>query len=198
MERLAVGFCNRPGRAKPLMSRRTGHEEWDRCKYSLASVLVLSFPAVAADLNGYNGKTSEYGSPYDDPRYADIYRHPRTHERVPRRKYDYDGRPRQKHFQPYSRPLPYRGHYERRPGRSFAGCMSRREVRWHLRLKGWSVKRWVLINRFRATAVARRRYDDRVFDVTIHRCTGRVLAVSPIHHRYEDYAWRRRIYERRY
>lgn len=41
---------------------------------SLVAAIGLAMPAAAADLD--YGAAPENGSPYDDPRYADIYRHP--------------------------------------------------------------------------------------------------------------------------
>lgn len=155
----------------------------------LAIVAVMSLsailPAAAADFgdeSGYEEPTTSERSPYDDPRYAYMYGRgqpppvPYTDEPPVRR---YEG--------PYEAP---------RAAVPYHPCMSRPEIRRHASLQGWDVLRWQDITRTTATFVAERRVDGRIFDVTVDRCSAQLLAVSPVRVRYEDYAWRRRIYDR--
>jgi hypothetical protein len=76
--------------------------------------------------------------------------------------------------------------------------MSRPEIRRHARSQGWRVVQWHDITRTTATFEAERLDDGRLFDVSVDRCTAQLLAVNPVRPRYEDYAWRRRVYDRAY
>lgn len=188
------------------------------------SVVLGSAAALATDM--YNGREPSSGqySPYDDPRYADIYRHPGPGDggstkdgyqdyveappqgyEEPRRdsyrdRYD-EAPPPRTYTESYRRPYAERldqPYGEPRYGASAEPCMARPEIRRHARQQGWLVLRWQDVTRTHATFVAERLDNGQMFDVTIDRCSARVLAVSPTRQRYEDYAWRRRVYDRPY
>ena len=148
--------------------------------------------AKAADLDE-GPPPQRYGSVYDDPRYADIYRRP---ERPPayappppppyaapfprERVYRDDDPP------PYARPDRYT--YEERPGHA-ASCLPREVVRDRLTRHGWhdfhdgALKGNVAV-------VRARRPSGRLFELTIERCSGEIVSAYPLESRvYGPYAY---------
>jgi hypothetical protein len=136
---------------------------------TLALGLAAAMPATAADLDhGYPA-----GSPYDDRRYSDIYRHPAPP-------------PPPQYAQPYYAPPPpppaYRQEQRylpapppyRNDGRTAGNCLPRHVIRDRLESRGW--------HDFHDPQVAgnvahirARRPNGRLFDLTVDRCTGEVL-----------------------
>ena len=149
----------------------------------------------AADLD--EGPPSDrYGSAYDDPRYADIYKYPKPPAYVvpPPRAYGgpYAGPP------PYAGPIPreriYRddedddrgyGHGPRRysyadPGPPHAGrCAPRELVKERLYREGWRDFHDGDARGSIATVRARRP-SGRLFELTLDRCSGDVVRAEPL------------------
>jgi hypothetical protein len=129
-------------------------------------------PAMAADLEG---PAPQYGSAYDDSRYADIYRYP----------------PPQPAYQPPApRPPAYRDEddddvyggpqrYSYRPGPQYNTCVPREQVRYRLTSAGWYDFHDAALHGEVATVQARRP-NGRLFELTIHRCSGEILAARPL------------------
>ena len=122
---------------------------------------MLPAGAMAADL--YDGPPPRYGgAPYDDDRYADIYRYPDRAPVPPAPVYrdDYPPQPR----------------YERYPER--AACLPRHLVRDRLVREGW---RDFQEGEFRGELVTlhARRPSGRPFVLTVDRCSGQVVNARP-------------------
>jgi hypothetical protein len=137
---------------------------------------AMSGRAMAADL-GEGPPPDRYGSAYDDPRYADIYRYPdrRTSE-----------------GEPYARGPAYR--YEeqrdyREPRRYSHGgnCVPREFIKRRLHEEGWSDFRDPEIRGEVAIVVARRP-NGRPFELTVDRCSGEVVSVRNLR-TYGPYAY---------
>lgn len=141
-------------------------------------------PAHAADL----GIAPPYasGTPYDDPRYSDIYRHPAP--AVPPPRY---AAPHAAPYPPYARedrypppPPPYAG--PERPAwgdwRSGAACLPRHVIRENLHRHGWFDFQDLDV-RGNVAHVRARRDSGRWFDLTVDRCTGQVLQARLYDHR---------------
>jgi hypothetical protein len=152
--------------------------------------------AKAADL--YDGPPPDrYGSAYDDPRYADIYKYPKgpayapyggpvPRERVYRDDdyYDYDARPRR---YSYAEPAPYG-----------ARCLPREVVKDRLLARGWHDFHHGDIRGDIATVHARRP-SGRLFLLSIDRCSGEVIGAQPLEGRpFGPYAYGPRRWERFY
>jgi hypothetical protein len=140
---------------------------------------AMSTGAFAADLDE-GPPPDRRGSAYDDPRYADIYRYP---DRPP---------------PPYAGPPPSRGPVYRDydddrddygPPRQYSyrdrgpayaeRCVPREEVRHRLTRQGWQDFHDVDL-RGEVATVRARRPSGRLFDLTIHRCSGDVVSVRPL------------------
>jgi hypothetical protein len=166
-----------------------------------AGLLAAATGAQAADL--YDGPPPDrYGSAYDDPRYADIYRYPvpppryaapppRAFERyaeppIPRERvyrddddrYDrgyYDGPRRYSHVDPRR---PYAGH-----------CLPREVVKDQLLRQGWHDFHDGDARGDIATVRARRP-SGRLFALAIDRCTGEIVSAEPLEpRRFGPYAY---------
>lgn len=171
---------------------------------AVAIFTAAAFPAAAADLSG----SSRYDSPYDDPRYADIYGDPEprrshpydsykdSHDEPPKRHADDDdyddddARPpasfverEREREREYLRPM--------RPGRRFAapyrperhsgrynGCVPREEIKDRLRAEGWSDFHDLTLDGEFAI-VGARRPSGRLFELEVHRCSGEVVNARP-------------------
>jgi hypothetical protein len=160
----------------------------------LAAVAALAaVPALAADLD-HPDRT-----PYDDPRYSDIYSHP-----APQPRYAHPVPPapvyRDDRYAPpqYAPPPP--------PARQYGGyageCTPRENVRLRLENRGWhdfhDAQPMGEVVHIRA-----RRPSGRLFDLTLDRCSGELLAVEQIDGRAAhapppppDWRWRDRPYGR--
>lgn len=162
--------------------------------------MAAAIPASAADLSG----SSRYDSPYDDPRYADIYG-----DQEPRRSRHYDGY-KDGHDAPAYRnsdeddyddddARPPTRYVERereylapmRPGRRFAApynpdrgngrnnnCVPREDIKDRLRAAGWSDFHDLTLDGEFAI-VAARRPSGRLFELEVHRCSGEVVNARP-------------------
>ncbi len=161
----------------------------------LAAALSLSVaaPALAADL-GYRN-----GTPYEDPRYSDIYSHPAP----PRYAAPYPPPPVYRDDHRYA-PPPYATQQYvppyRNDGRYSGDCLPRQVMRDRLESRGWHDFHdpQVMGN---VVHVRARRPNGRLFDVTLDRCTGEVLAVEAIDSRAAeapppDWRYRERPYGR--
>lgn len=119
--------------------------------------VLASAPARAADLNS-DERPHAYGTPYEDPRYADIYRHPA----------------------PPAPPPPPRAYVERYddryapPRREAYGCVPRHVVRQELARRGWSDFHDLQVGRD-VVSLRASRPNGAVFDLTLDRCTGEVV-----------------------
>jgi hypothetical protein len=148
---------------------------------------ATSTPALAADLG--EGPGDQYGSAYDDPRYADMYRYP-DNQRYSEAPYD-------------RRPIPrapvYGDRYDQRddypePRRySYSGprgdCVPREVVRHRLQAQGWQDFRDPELRGELATVIARRP-SGRPFELTLDRCTGDIISLRRLDGRpYGPYAY---------
>ncbi len=143
--------------------------------------LAGTAPAQAADLDhGFPP-----GSPYEDRRYSDIYRHPAPPPPpAPRYSQPYYAPPpvyreEQRYAPP---PPPYAEPRYRNDGRVAGDCLPRHVIRERLESRGW--------HDFHDPQVAgnvahirARRANGQVFDLTVDRCTGQVLQAEGIDHR---------------
>jgi hypothetical protein len=148
----------------------------------LAATGAGSASAKAADLDE-GPPPDRYGSVYQDPRYADIYRRPERpfvdtppipyaapvpRERVYR---DDEGAP------PYGRPPRY-SYDEPRPG--YGGpCMPRDVIRERLTRHGWHDFHDGAL-RGDVAVVRARRPSGRLFELTIERCSGEIVSAYPL------------------
>ena len=134
---------------------------------ALVSALLAAAPAAsAADLGGRYGPGTSY-DPYDDPRYADIYRHPPPPAAPP----------------PAYRPEPPRG-YSYAPPRHDDGygrrhCLPSEAVRSRLVHEGWTDFRGVELREDVAVLEARRPGGD-LYRLNVDRCTGEILKARVI------------------
>ena len=154
--------------------------------------------AQAADL--YDSPPRDrYGSAYDDPRYADIYKYPKPpayavpppyagpyvrppvpRERVYREDEEYYARP-------YDGPRRYS--YDE-PRRRYAGpCLPREAIKEQLLRQGWQDFHDGDARGDIATVRARRP-SGRLFALTIDRCTGEIVNADPLEpRRFGPYAY---------
>jgi len=145
---------------------------------------VVTTGAQAADLDE-GPPPDRYGSAYDDPRYADIYKYPSPPPYavpaprpyavppIPREgvyrdeRYgpDYDSGRRYSYAEP---PSPYQGR-----------CAPREVVKERLFRDGWSDFHGGDVHGSVATVRARRP-SGRLFELTLDRCTGEIVRAEPI------------------
>jgi len=183
----------------------------------LVAVLALAGApaATAADLNGpYGPATAD--SPYDDPRYADIYRDPEPPrygqpplaepcqeytERCDEERHSY-AEPPDEHRRRWSgraeseylAPMPYAPRFEYRRTRRAEvqpECVPRREVRRELIRDGWSEFHDLEIRDGFAFMTARRPRG-QLYRLQVDRCDGEIVQARRIDDRDEAYASRRR------
>lgn len=155
------------------------------------AVLALASPAArAADLSGSDPRVGA-GSPYDDPRYADIYGAPRRYDPPPvaqnddyyDRRYDAPPVPREPVYRDDPRLRPYVPDWREDPYRRRAevdpACTPREEIRRHLISGGWRDFRDLALEGNLAV-IGARRPDGRPFELRLDRCTGVVVNVRPL------------------
>jgi hypothetical protein len=160
--------------------------------------------AQAADLYDGPPPPNRYGSAYEDPRYADIYRYPgpgpAPYAVPPPRPYvgPYAGPPIPR--EPVYRDDDYgrdRGYYDgpRRyshvdPRRPYAGhCVPREVVKEQLLRQGWHDFHDGNVQGDVATVHARRP-SGRLFALAIDRCTGEIVSAEPLEpRRFGPYAY---------
>lgn len=164
-----------------------------------AAVSVGSTRAPAADLND-GPPPDRYGSAYDDPRYADMYKYPsRPPQYAPyapppgpayRDDDDDDAYAPPRRFS-YADPRPPYGPYGAR-------CVPREEVRYRLTRQGWQDFQDAEL-RGEVATVRARRPSGRLFELTIHRCSGEIVDARPLEGRpFGPYAYGPRRWERPY
>ena len=123
--------------------------------------------AIAADLD--DGPPYDRRGAYDDPRYADIYKHP-----VPPPP-------------PYAAPLPPRGPAYREEYDDYGrgryplaqNCVPRGEVRERLHRAGWHDLEALDVQGGVANIQARRP-SGRLFSITLDRCSGEIISAVPL------------------
>ncbi len=138
---------------------------------SLAAAFCLAgASASAADLSGeYYERHS--GSPYDDPRYGDIYRDPPPPPRPYRDDYDADD----------DGPPPVHRYSEVPPPHvRDPGCVPRREIHFRLRADGWSDFEDLEL-RGDIALVRARRPSGEPYELSVDRCTGDIVHARPLH-----------------
>lgn len=161
---------------------------------AVAAFAAASTPVLAADL------CYRDGTPYDDPRYSEIYSHPAPPPRyahpVPPAPVYRDDRDRYAAPPQYAPPPPAYRQYGRQSGE----CVPRDMVRNRLEGRGW--------HDFHAAQpmgevvhIRARRPNGRLFDLTLDRCSGEVLGAEAIEARAAaapppDWRWRDRPYRR--
>lgn len=165
------------------------------------AIAILSGPAArAADLD----PNARGGSPYDDPRYGDIYGYPppppryaapRTYEQAPPppppRTYRDD--------RGYLEPMPYPpGYYERRYAERAPRCLPSAEIHRSLFEQGWrGFEEAEPAGNFALVSAQWR--DGRFYRLRVDRCTGEVVSARAIGGEPErPYAWRDRPGQRWY
>jgi hypothetical protein len=181
--------CCRRHPAASALWQRQGKEEIAYMKsWVLAAGLLaaaMSGQAMAADLDDGGPGPDRYGSAYDDPRYADMYRYPDARQPVPRepvygnRYYDdrddnYADPRRYSYAEP---PRPYRG-----------GCVPREQIKYRLKDQGWHDFRDPEIRGEVATLIARRP-SGRPFELTLDRCSGEIVNVRSVEGPHGPYAY---------
>ncbi len=149
----------------------------------IAALFLAGAPvASAADLSG---------DPYDDPRYADIYRDsppPRSEHYVQRYEERYEERSHNDRRDDYDDRSRYSdGRYDngdRDDGRYDRDrCVPRHLIRRELQADGWSdFERLEIRNDY--VVVQASRPSGRRFDLKIDRCTGNVVRARPLEGRY--------------
>lgn len=189
----------------------------------LAAGLVTALPlamapattAVAADLyDPYEPKYS--GSPYDDPRYADIYGKPKPYHRT------YPDEPVEEFYEApddvdleplYPGPKRYAKPYDEfddwsdrtrwrkkpdfepyHPKKAYlppVDCLSHHELHRELIRDGWSDFRDLKIHG-KIAFVSARRPNGTLYRLEVDRCAGEVVSAERVDGHPDSYAWRRR------
>jgi hypothetical protein len=171
----------------------------------LTSNVGVSSQAMAADI--YDDRGPRISSPYDDPRYGDVYRHPappppsyaepryidppRRHE--PPRDYAYrdddDRGPVSRDRHGYLAPInPPRPHHRPTAG---DGCISHHEIRRALVNEGWRDFQDLEL-RGDVAKVEARRPDGRSYALKVDRCSGEIVHARPLDDQPVPYAYRDR------
>jgi hypothetical protein len=157
-------------------------------------LLVTAAPSAnAADMDPYY--VPKRGSPYDDPRYGDIYRHPPPPSRHAEPRYyeppppPYIPRDRYGYLEPMPRIPGFREHrYAEREMR----CLPRHEIKRMLHERGWHEFQEVELSGEVAFLNARRA-SGNLYELRIDRCTGEVIGSRFIAGPSDrPYAWRER------
>ena len=169
----------------------------------LAALLSLSAAANAADI--FDGPRAS--SPYDDPRYGDIYQHPTPPPRYaepryveppiaepryidppryaepryePPRKY-YDEAPVVPHRRyGYLEPMNPRHDHPRHDYRNGSGCVPQGEIKRSLINEGW-VDFHDLELRGDVARVQARRPNGQLYVLKVDRCSGEIVHSRPLH-----------------
>jgi hypothetical protein len=168
----------------------------------LLAALAAGAPgAQAADLE-YDHR-DRHSSPYDDPRYRDLYGPaPRTTQR-----YSYEERTYRPPVPPHTvyRDDTYRDDDEVPESRRYAEgyrfgahCLPRREIRRRLRDDGWGEIHDLELKSDVAILRARR-LNGELYDLRIDRCTGAIVHARPLEHAVPGpFAYGPRRWPRRY
>jgi hypothetical protein len=172
---------------------------------ALSWPLASSLPATAADIYDRDYVPPVSGSPYDDPRYADLYGRPPAPDRT---RIYLDGRsPRPFYDEPLPQAEPWRDrrgylaplpqprfdeptrHVYGEPPRQYHGprqCLERRAVRDGLAADGWHDFQDVALRGEVAVLTARRTGGD-VYRLQVDRCTGEVVEARMIERQQRGY-----------
>jgi hypothetical protein len=161
----------------------------------MVSLLTVAGAAGAQAADLYDGPPPPYGSAYEDPRYADIYKYPppysvhRGHERfaeppIPRERVYRDDHS----YEPKYVPGPKR--YSYIEPRHFADrCIPRDIIKDRLLRSGWHDFHDGDVRGDIATIRARRP-SGRLFELAIDRCSGDIVHADPLEpRRYGPYAY---------
>lgn len=124
---------------------------------AVAASIGAASPLLAADLD-YDVK----GSPYDDPRYSDIYRHP-----PPPAPYPPAPVYREERYAPPPPPV----YYERD---ARVQCLPHHVINDRLQGRGWHDFHGFQVQG-NVTHVRARRPSGRLFELTVDRCSGEIL-----------------------
>lgn len=131
-----------------------------------SAVAVIQFAGALTAHSADLYYPPSYGSAYDDPRYAEIYR---DRPPIPREPV-------------YGRDDRYGG-YEHRPQRFAEGgadyCLPRHAIRQRLRDDGWRDMQGVE-PRGRVVQLEARRPNGKAFVLTVDRCTGDIVEARPL------------------
>ncbi len=168
---------------------------------SVAAVLAFAQapPAFATDIyDRYSPRTS---SPYDDPRYGDVFRHPSpppARYAEPRYEEPRYAEPRREYHEPrehrkrygYLAPMnpPHSSHYG---DRYDPQCLPRAEIRRGLVNEGWRDFHELELQGQLALINARRP-NGQLYALRIDRCSGDIVRAKPLHERPVPYAYRDR------
>lgn len=168
---------------------------------ALISALMLPATARAADLDDRDVYGRYTGSPYDDPRYRDLYADPPPPPgREPRYadpRWDAPPPPQAYRDPPYLAPMPPVRRFSEDRERRRGDCLSRRDVHERLAADGWSGFRDIEV-RGEIAYVTAQRPSGRTFDLQVERCTGAVLSARRLETGARPYAWDGRPDDRRY
>lgn len=138
----------------------------------VAAVAASAHHARAADLE--YGPRDRYSSPYDDPRYRDLYGDSRRYTE----RYRYEERSYRPPYNGYrDDDLPERRYAE--DYRYGTACLPRHEVRRRLRDQGWNDFHDIEL-RTDVALLRARRYSGELYDLKIDRCTGAVVHARPL------------------
>jgi hypothetical protein len=144
---------------------------------ALVTAVAASAPAAhAADLD--DGYTDRHSSPYDDPRYRDLYGSPSRYTE----RYEY----KERSYRPPVPPqtvyrdddyLPGPRRYVEHP-RFGAPCLPRHEIRRRLQDEGWSDFHELDVGNATASVRARRPSGE-LYDLRVDRCSGTIVDARP-------------------
>jgi hypothetical protein len=129
--------------------------------------------AMAADLEG---PAPQYGSAYDDSRYADVYRYPPPRPAYQAPAYRAPAYGDDDDADIYQ--APQRFSYDGRHP-PYGACVPREQVRYRLTSAGWYDFHDGALRGEVATVHARRP-NGRLFELTINRCSGDVVEARPL------------------
>ncbi len=180
----------------------------------LASMLSLSTTANAADI--YDQSGPPVSSPYDDPRYGDIYQHPAPPPRYAEPRYVEPRVAEPRYVEPpryiepprYAEPRyePPRKYYEEVPAvphnrygylepmnprsdyRGGPGCVPQGEIKRALINEGWIDFRDLQL-RGDVAKVQARRPNGQLYVLKVDRCSGEIVHSRPLHDGRAPYAY---------
>lgn len=154
---------------------------------ALAAVCLPVAAVQAADIDHaappYDPYASRYGSPYDDPRYRDMYEHP-----APPPRYAAPYRPRS-YRDNYLAPMDSAPRFDDPQRRQYSSqsdyCIPRGEAKRRLVADGWSDFHEREL-RGEVVLVRARRPSGRLFELRVDRCTGEILRADPLGRPYAE------------
>lgn len=157
----------------------------------LAAFAALCLPvavAQAADIDynapPYDPYASRYGSPYDDPRYRDMYEHP-----APPPRYAAPYRYQRSYKDEYLPPMDRVPRFDEPPRRRYSelphSCVPRGEAKRRLIADGWSDFHELEL-RGEVVLVRARRPSGRLFELRVDRCSGEIVRADPIGRPYAE------------